>query len=321
MRARRHALLSPVWASAIAIAISAAGSVVSQPARASKLGHCIEPAPLSAAQQDKLLRFSSIVKAELEGSGQRVALLARSGLDLSRFGQRYSHAGVSLQRSDNAPWSVRQLYYACDEGRPKLFDEGLAGFVMGTDNPAIGYLSAVLLPPDAAAALERAALHNRGALLLLGERYSANAFAFSVQYQNCNQWVAELLARAWDTAAGEPGFGSEGVAADVRPQAQRWLHAQGYVPTVFEVGNPLLMSLSALMPWLNNDDHPAQDLAAARYRVSMPASIESFVRAGVPGATRIEFCHDGRQVVVHRGWEPIAEGCRPGSGDTVISLD
>ena len=293
-------------AAACAIAVSAW-----QPAGAAQLGHCVAPAPLSATQQDRLLRFAGIVKAELERSGQRLALVARSGLDLSRFGQRYSHAGISLKHSGNAPWSVRQLYYACDEGRPKLYDEGLAGFVMGTDDPASGYLSAVLLPPQAAGELERAALHDRGALQLLGERYSANAHAFSPTYQNCNQWVVELLATAW---------GADG-AGGGRPQAQRWLHARGYEPTVFEVGNPLLMAIGSLMPWLHNDDHPEHDLAQSRYRVSMPASIEAFVRSGVPGATRIEFCHDGRQAVVRRGWVPIAEGCRAGEGDTVISLE
>ena len=54
-------------------------------------------------------------------------------MDLSRFGVRYSHSGVSLKTGDNAPWSVRQLYYACDEERPRLYDQGLAGFVFGTE--------------------------------------------------------------------------------------------------------------------------------------------------------------------------------------------
>jgi hypothetical protein len=300
-------------AAACAIACAAA-----PPAGASVLGHCIEPAPLSAAQQDRLLRFAGIVRAELEASGQRLALVARSGLDLSRFGQRYSHAGISLKSSGHVPWSVRQLYYACDEDRPKIFDEGLAGFVRGTDDPALGYVSAVLLPEAAAAPVERAALDDRQALQLLGERYSANAFAFSVTYQNCNQWVLELLARAWGAPKAGPG---EADGDPARAQAQRWLQARGYTPAVFDVGNPLLMALAGLMPWLNNDDHPPEDRAAAVYRVSMPASIEAFVQAGVPGALRLEFCHDGRQVVVRRGWAPIADGCRPSAGDRVIALD
>jgi hypothetical protein len=53
----------------------------------------------------------------------------------------------------------------------------------------------------------------------------------------------------------------------------------------------------------------------------MPASIEAFVQATVPGATRIEFCHTDRYVVVRRGWDAIADGCRPEPQDTVLTLD
>jgi hypothetical protein len=266
----------------------------------------------TARQQDRLLRFAAIVKDELENSGQAVALVARSGLDLQRFGVRYSHAGVSLKAGANGPWSVRQLYYACDERRPRLYDQGMAGFVWGTDDPALGYVSIVLLPRAEAARLERAALDNAGALRLLSAAYSANAYPFSLRYQNCNQWVMEILARAW----GELDDG-EGL----RERAQAWLVEQGYAPRPIEVGSPLLMVAAAFNPWIHLDDHPDEDLYALRMRISMPASIEAFVRERVPRAERIELCHDERQVVIRRGWEPVADGCRPGAADRVVSLD
>ncbi|HEY1392705.1 MAG TPA: DUF2145 domain-containing protein, partial [Methylibium sp.] len=93
---------------------------------------------MSAEQQDVLLRFGAIVKDELEKSGQSLVLITRSGLDLSRFGVRYSHAGLSLKASRNAPWSVRQLYYACDERKPRLYDQGMSGFLLGADDPSTG---------------------------------------------------------------------------------------------------------------------------------------------------------------------------------------
>jgi len=172
-------------------------------------------------------------------------------------------------------------------------------------------VSVVLLPAAKADELERAALDNGRSLQLLNAAYSANAFAWGLQYQNCNQWVVEMLATAW------------GRIADVdapRAQAQQWLAQQGYAPTHIEVGNRALMWAGAFVPWLHDNDHPPDDIAAMVYRVSMPASIEGFVRATVPGASRIEFCHTGRQVVVHRGWEPIADGCVPDAQDTVITL-
>ena len=273
---------------------------------------CDQPERLSPAQKDTLLRFGGIVKDELEKSGQRVALISRSGLDLSRFAMRYSHAGVSLKASENTAWSVRQLYFACDEQRPRIFDQGMSGFVLGLNEPALGYISIVFLPAPEAAELERAALDNRQALQLLSPAYSANAYPFSLKYQNCNQWLMELLATTWGRLDG-------GGAA--RAQAQGWLKEKGYAPSVMALGARPMMWLGAFVPWVHSDDHPPEDTSQALYRVSMPASIEAFVQAQVPGATRLELCHTERHVVIRRGWEPIAEGCEPGERDTVITLE
>ncbi len=273
---------------------------------------CGRSTPLDAAQQDRLLRVADLVKTELETSGARLALISRSGLNLGRFGIRYSHAGISLKGSANAPWSVRQLYFACDERRPRLFDQGLPGFLFGTNDPSLGYLSIVLLPSAAAQTLERAALDDARALRLLAGRYSANAYPFDTRYQNCNQWVAELLASAWGAPEGD---------ADARRSAQRWLAAQGYAPAPVEVGSHWLMLAANFIPWLHSDDHPPEDLYARRFRVSLPASIEAFVRQQLPAATRIEVCHDEQKVVLRRGWTPIGAGCRAEPGDVVRALD
>jgi hypothetical protein len=267
---------------------------------------------LGAAELDRLLRFSAIAKAELEASGARLAIVARSGLDLERFGQRYSHAGISLKASDNGAWSVRQLYFACDEGAPRLYDQGMAGFVFGSADPQIGYLSIVTLPDDAAAALERAASDKPLVLGLLAANYSANAYAFSLDYQNCNQWLAELIAAAWAPLR-------DGEA--LRARAQAWLARSGYRPTPIELGSRWLMAAAGFVPWVHVHDHPQEDLQALRFRISMPASIEAFVRERAPGAQRIELCHDARRVVLRRGWVPIEAGCVPAEGDRVMALN
>ncbi|MEO8151797.1 MAG: DUF2145 domain-containing protein [Rhizobacter sp.] len=284
-------------------------------AHASSLQFCDHPLTLNAEQKDQLFRLGGVIKTELEQSGQGVALMSRSGLDLSRFGQRYSHAGFSLKASQDTPWAVRQLYYACDEQRPRIYDQGISGFLLGTNDPAIGYVSIVFLPQAEADKLEQAALSNRQALGLLGPVYSANAYPFSLRYQNCNQWVAEMLAAAWsEPAAAEDAQGS-------RAQAQRWLQARGYAPTLFDVGDRLLMWVSGFVPWLHSDDHPSEDLHEAHYRISMPASIEAFIHETVPGATRVELCHNEQHIVIRRGWTSIAEGCEPGEFDTVVPFD
>jgi hypothetical protein len=264
------------------------------------------------AQQDRLLRFAAFIKTALQDSGQPLAVVARSGLDLSRFGLRYSHGGISLQASPHAPWSVRQLYYDCETRQPRLFDQGIAGFVRGTDDPDTGYFSAVLLPAAAADALLAQTLDKASAMQALHGRYSANAHAWNLRYQNCNQWLVETLALAWGAVAGG--------ATPSRQAAQDWLRGQSYTPQVMAVDNRLLMWLASALPWLHEDDHPAADLDAALYRVSMPASVEAFVRLREPSAQRLEFCHNRVHMVLRRGWQPLGEGCTPEAGDTVIAF-
>lgn len=272
---------------------------------------CDRAQPLTAAEQDRLLRFAAVLREELAGDGDSVALVSRSGLDLSRFGIRYSHASLAW-RSEEGAWSARQLYYACDESRPRIFDQGLAGFAMGTDDPKVGYLSIVRLPPESVLALRPALLDRPRVQNMLAAQYSANAYAYSTRYQNCNQWVMEMLAAGWgDLADGD----------DLRERAQRWLREQQYAPEPVDVDSRLLMLASYFVPLVHLSDHPQPDLEAMKLHVSLPSTIETFVRARFPASERVELCHDEHRIVIHRGWTPIADGCMPQEGDRVVSLD
>ncbi|GAB2845565.1 hypothetical protein GCM10027277_12120 [Pseudoduganella ginsengisoli] len=272
---------------------------------------CDKDPSLTVAEESRLLRFAAIVRQELSAGDSDIALISRSGLDLSRFGIRYSHAALAWRATSGA-WSARQLYYACDEGMPRIFDQGVAGFTMGTDNPELGYISAVRLPRAAADELRPALLDGPRVLNLLATQYSANAYAYSLRYQNCNQWVAEMLAVAWSDMPDGP---------QLRARAQDWLRANHYAPEPVPVGSRILMWLPAFVPLLHVDDHPQEDRDALRLRVSLPASLETFMRQRVPGSDRVEICHNDKQIVVHHGWEPMAEGCQAGPGDRVVKLD
>lgn len=273
---------------------------------------CDRTQPLTAGQQDRQLRFAVVVRDELDAANNGgVALISRSGLDLSRFRIRYSHAAIAW-RAETGAWSARELYYACDEGRPRIYDQGIAGFAMGIEDPALGYVSIVWIPDDAAQSLRRASLDSSRALNLVAASYSANAHPFSLRHQNCNQWVVEMLAVAWgDLADGD----------DLRGRAQGWLREAHYAPEPVDVGSQALMFASMFVPFLHLDDHPQEDQFAMKLRISLPSTVETFVRDRLPRSERVELCHNGRQVVVHRGWTPIADGCRPGEGDRVIPFD
>lgn len=274
---------------------------------------CDRGTPLSAVQQDRLLQFAGVMRQVLADSGVSAAVVARSGTNLSKVGLRYSHAGVSLREPDGdaSAWSVRQLYFACDEGRPRIYDQGLAGFVSGTDDPQQVYVSLLLLPEAQAAPLAVATRDRRLALSLQTGDYSANAYPWSVRYQNCNQWVMELLAAAWGGLAAGPAL---------RAQAQGWLAQDGYDPAPLQIRSHWIKLAAGFVPWVRLDDHPDDERYSLQLRTSVPATISAYVQQRVPGARRVELCHTPAHIVVHEGWTPIAEGCRPGPGDTVIPL-
>ncbi len=322
-------------ARSVALALALAATAL--PASAAVLRLCDATDRGNAVQRDRQLRFAAVVREHLEASGAEVALVSRAGLSLGRFGMRYSHAGFSL-RSPADPatpaWAVRQLYYDCEPGRPRLFDQGLSAFVLGAEQPEAGWLSVLLLPPQAAAALARAVADDRLALRMLHPRYSANAHAWALQFQNCNQWVAEMLAAAWggDAVRGPTAPDEDAPAptpapapaptADLalRQRAQHWLAAEGYVPAVFELRSPLLQLAGLFVPWIHQQDHPPQDLEAMRYRVSMPAAIEAFVRRRWAATRRLEFCYSPLGIVVREDGPPLDAACTAGPGDQTLAF-
>jgi hypothetical protein len=289
------------------------------------LRYCDASPDLDAAQRDTLLRVAAVVRQELQRSDTRVALVSRSGLDLSRLGVRYSHAGIGLADSPAVPWSVRQLYFDCDEGRARLFDQGLAGFVLGQHDARLGFVSLVLLPGRAAESLARAALDERQALALLGPRYSANAYAQSTRYQNCNQWVAELMATAWGGWSPQAPLqgGSEGAPSHdtARGRAQHWLREAGYQPSRLTLPSRTALLAVPFVPWVHLDDHPEALLQQRVMEVSMPEALEAFIRAREPDARRIEVCYSARRIVVRRGWAPLSSACEAETGDESTDLD
>lgn len=299
-------------ASAAVLAVAAMGAVL--PAHAGALRLCGDTDRLDATQRDRILRLAALVRATLDAADAPVAIVARAGLALDRFGEAYSHAGFALRDGPGGRWAVRQLYFDCQAGRPGLFDQGLPAFLLGAEQPDGNRLSVVLLPQRTAEGLRTAVGDDARALRLLHPHYAANAHAWSVTYQNCNQWVVEMLAEAWSDGS------ATNADADPRRQAQAWLRQAGYEPAMLDVGSPWLMVAGLFVPWLRRDDHPPDDLDAMRFRVTMPSSIERFVRQRIPQARRIEFCRLGERVVVRDGWTPLPPGCAAGPDDREVAL-
>ena len=187
--------------------------------------------------------------------------------------------------------------------------EAFRSFVAPSGLPFAGFAgnpSELLARPDA-----QAALNDSGNLI--------RTLQASLRYaRDARPVYRQMLASAWGGGAWDDGVWGDGEPS--RAAAQTWLREQGYEPTVFEGSRPLFW-LSTFLPWLHRDDHPVEDLEAARYRVSMPASLQAFVQRREPDTLRLEICHDEQRVVVRRGGAPFPAGCVPEAGDIDISLD
>nr|WP_297386187.1 DUF2145 domain-containing protein [uncultured Roseateles sp.] len=314
MTPRRPRAAVPAAATGIGLGLLAAlalGLTLVTSARAATF--CDRGGEVPATEQDRQLQVVAVARRVLVASGVEAALVSRSGTDLSRFQLQYSHSGLALKDSRNGPWSVRQLYYSCDESRARLYDQGLAGFLLSAGKTAPIRLAIVTLPGEAGSRLAARALDNRLALALLSPRYSASAYAFATRYQNCNQWVAELMGFAWQPREDD-------ASTPDRAQAQRALRALGYDPTPVVVPSHAVMFAAQFVPLIHSDDHPLDDLYAMRLKVSTPAALEAFVHERVPQAQRIELCATGGEIVVRRGWEPLPPDCRAAPGDEILPL-
>ena len=103
-------------------------------------------------------------------------------------------------------------------------------------------------------------------------------------------------------------------------RAQQWLREAAYRPTPMKLRPRALVLAAPFIPWVRVDDHPEDALQDQVFEVSMPASLEAFVRQREPAATRIELCHTDTRIVLRRGWAPLPDDCVAGPGDEELAL-
>lgn len=144
-----------------------------------------------AAAADMALR----VAAALDERDAPVALVARHGQDLSKYGLYYSHVGFALRDARDGRWSVIHLLNDCGSDRSALYAQGLVDFF--SDNLIDVDARIVWLQPNHA---ERLAAHLLGdpSRLLHEPRYNLIARPDSTRYQNSTAWLLENLAAMLD---------------------------------------------------------------------------------------------------------------------------
>lgn len=268
--ARRH---RPAPARRLA-ALSVAALLALAPALPARAGAACREEPLRATEVVQSMELARKRVAALDASGAEVALLARAGQDLGRYGVRWSHMGIVVRDHPAGRWTVVHELNECGTTSSELYDEGVGNFFL-TD---LHRYDAVILVPGAQvqAGLKRV-LATRTPRRLHEPRYNMLAYVFSTRYQNSNQWLLEVLA-AGMTAPGQ---------VETRAEAQAWLKQQPYRPGTVEI--PAAVRLGARMTRANVafDDHPFERRMAGHIDTVTADALLRFVRERDPQARQL----------------------------------
>ncbi|MDL2357278.1 MAG: DUF2145 domain-containing protein [Pseudomonadota bacterium] len=224
--------------------------------------------PCEAKQADvasftKAMKLAERTVVALDKSGAQVALIARVGQDLSKYGLRYSHMGYVWRDHPQGRWMVVHELNQCGSAQSALFDEGLGNFFL---DDMFAYETRIVVPGAAAQARIAAMLGSTTPLRLHDGRYNMLAFPFSTAYQNSNQWLLETYAASLSE-----------LPISGRGQAQAWLKLAGYQPITLDI--PAMTRLGARMFRANVafDDQPFERRMAGKIDTVTVDSVVRFV--------------------------------------------
>lgn len=251
---------------AVLCAIAAFGA---SPALAGQ--ECGERPPATPQAIAKGLELGQRVREQLERSGASMALVARIGMDLSEFGQRYTHMGVALRDPVRNRWVVMHLYNACGKGESEIKQQALEQFYE-TD---LFVFEALVLQPSYAPqnALRNAFMNPQTSKQLHQKAYNLIAHPFRTEFQNSNQWILEMSAFAFE------GTG----ALRERAIAQKWLQAQSYEPAAIRIPNLRRSAARLFSANVRFSDHSQEEFEKQSYQVVTVESIVRFLQQVDPG--------------------------------------
>lgn len=270
------------WAGAVVLA----ALVFLAPAGPALAGAQCRQEPLTVDAFTKASTLAIKVRAVLDDSDARVAVIGRVGSDLSEYGLRYSHAGFIVRDHPKGRWQVVHLLNTCGSETSALYDEGLINFFL--DDPfaydsVIAYLSVTL--EDRLLQI----LSSRQADALWSDRYSMIAYPFSTEYQNSNQWPLEVLGVALHGV--DPG----GTVVS-RHTAQSYLKEMGYTPDVVPISPLKRLGASVTRANVAFFDHPTGERLSGRYSVVTVRSILRFLTLRQSLLRRVRVALPGEQV-------------------------
>lgn len=214
----------------------------------------------------KSLQLALKARTALDDSGAQVALVARVGRDLSKYGLRYSHFGIVWRDHPEGRWLVVHKLNDCSLPEGHLYSDGLANFYA---DDLFAYESWILVPREPVQIRLAAALRKDQGVGLHRAAYNLVAYPFSTKYQNSNQWALEVLASA---------MSGEAIVSD-RASAQDWLRSAGYKPTRLVLGPLTRLGGRMFKANIAFDDHPPELRWSNKIDTVTVESVYAFVLA------------------------------------------
>ena len=244
------------------------GALAIATATAAIAGQTCEATPPDTTSMTRALGLAERLQQSLDASGARVAIVARAGQDLRKYGLDWSHLAFAYREDAPGPqaivshsvaigrisapatdgmaargtWRIVHKLNQCGTAEAAVFRQGLAEFFLDTP---FRYEAAYVVPgPEMQAALMPILTDDRRLVQWHTPAYSVVAYPWSTKYQQSNQWALETLAGALDPAAS------------TRDRAQAWLRLHDYQPTVLHID--ALTRLGGRLTRANVafDDHP-----------------------------------------------------------------
>jgi hypothetical protein len=231
-------------------------------------GRVCEVKKTSAATFIAGMNLAQKTRAALDASNAQVALIARVGQDLSKYGLRYSHMAYVRRDRAGGRWTVLHELNECGTARSALYEQGLANFFL---DDLFAFEADILVPAPQSQARILAMLGSDTPLRLHTARYNMLAYAFSTEYQNSNQWVLETYA----ASASELAIGD-------RAQAQAWLKLAGYRPLTIQVPAGARLGARLFSANIAFDDHPFGRRAMGQIDTVVVESVLRFMRQREP---------------------------------------
>jgi hypothetical protein len=238
-----------------------------QAAFAGRNCEALQPTPLAVSESLQLAQMSYDA---LDQSGASVAIIARAGQNLSKYGLSYSHLALVWRDHPDGRWTVVHELNQCGTDHADLFNQGLGDFFM---DDMYQYRTLIMIPSPALQVRITDALAHGRAKEAYTPHYNMLAYPFSTQFQNSNQWALEFLAEAM----------AQDLQIHDRQAAQNWLQAAGYRPTTLQIGAFERLGADLTRNNISFDDHPFERRMAGQIDTVTVDSIEQFLKLRDPG--------------------------------------